>query len=115
MSTARYHHAIIVVSKRILLMGGIGQQNTRLNSVEYYDPNNGESLAVSPMLQPRYGFTAGIARDFIYIMGGTVIGDDGILDRRDTSIERYSIKDDIWTKVIMIFNRNFQKWSNITT
>lgn len=108
MSIARSHHVSIMVSKRVLLMGGIGNRGTYLNLAEYYDPNNGESVAISPMLQHRSSFTAGIAGDFIYIIGGVVRGDDGIPHRQDTSIERYSIKDDTWTKVIMAYNSTFK-------
>lgn len=103
MSTARYLHAGILVSTRILLMGGIGHNKTYLSSTEYFDPKNGESIAVAPMLQARNDFTAGIAGDFVYVMGGMVMGDNKIERPQDTSIERYSVEEDIWTKVIMTF------------
>lgn len=110
MSSARYSHAGVVVSNRILLLGGLDEQRASLNSAEYYDPNNGESLAVSPMLQARHHFTAGISGDFVYIMGGVVLGEGGAPNRQDTSIERYSIEDNSWTKVIITFKTNFEKW-----
>lgn len=73
-------------------MGGFSIRGGCRNSVELYDPEKNEWSILTPLLQPRCNFQTATVDDFVYVFGG----------QRNlllTTVERYTIEDDSWTKV----------------
>lgn len=108
MTTDRYGHATVVIRNKILVMGGQSRRNSKLNSVEFYDPERNEWNHVAPMLEARENFQAGTVNDFVYVFGGKL--HFPIRKLLLTSVERYSIENNSWTKVTNFFSRIRFMW-----
>lgn len=103
MSVARGRHASVVNSGKIFVMGGIDGNEIYLNSVEVYDPKKNEWSAVASMLQERGWLVAGTVANFVYVFGGRGHTNPQYYSPTlFTSVERYSIEEDTWTKVNII-------------
>lgn len=95
MSVGRKMHACAVISKKILVMGGLDRKGDCLDSVEYYDPATNEWFPAAPMLEPRYEHKAVTHNDFVYVLGGCNSRDYGSVE----SVDRYSLCENKWTRV----------------
>lgn len=96
LSVARYSAESVVISDKILVMGGTDENGNALNSVEYYDPELNKWYAAAPMLTPRFHLSTGVANGFVYVMGGYAKSDWG---PGLETIDRYSMEDNTWTRV----------------
>jgi hypothetical protein len=54
MSSARFAHGVAVVDGKLYVVGGVDGTNTRLSSVECFDPSTGEWSVVAPMSTARF-------------------------------------------------------------
>lgn len=95
MSIGRKMHACAVITKKILVMGGLDSRLAFLDSVEYYDPIKNEWFPAAPMLEPRYEHKAVTHNDFVYVLGGCNHSNYGSIQ----SVDRYSIYENKWTRV----------------
>lgn len=95
MECARYRHASTPLSSdKVIVMGGLGRDKAALRSVEYYDPIRDKWFSAAPMIECRYNASAGIASNYVYVLGG-----DSSLVAAPASIERYCMKSGALTKV----------------
>lgn len=93
MCVERYHHMSVVISDKILVIGGDYH-----GSVECYNPAQNTWSQRAPLLRRRTGFDAGASNGFVYVMGGS-IRENPI--ETVTSIERYSMENNTWTLVLI--------------
>uniref|UniRef100_K1PF79 Cadherin EGF LAG seven-pass G-type receptor 1 n=1 Tax=Magallana gigas TaxID=29159 RepID=K1PF79_MAGGI len=68
--TARMYHSLCVVKGQIYAIGGLGEDNSILNTVECYDPSSNCWYFVKSMAEARMGACAAEYGGQIYIAGG---------------------------------------------
>lgn len=95
---ARLYHRCAEIEGKILVMGGVDADEHVLTSVEYYDPILNQWFTVAPMLSARQWFYTGVSNGFVYVMGG----EEFPTYQKITSIEKYSMHDNNWTRVSTI-------------
>jgi N-acetylneuraminic acid mutarotase len=94
MPTARSYSAphAIVYENKFYVIGGANADFEPLDNVEVYDPGSDSWTPVKPMLKARWGHTAEIVGEKIYVMGGcpTKLGD------ATSDMEVYDPATDTW-------------------
>lgn len=93
----REKFACTTTANRILVLGGSAEGKV-LESVEYYVSSQNKWFFAAPMLQPRENFEVAVLNEFVYILGGTNNFKCWV-----TTIDRYSIQNDSWTKVNTLY------------
>jgi len=89
----RWCHTAAVVNGKIYVIGGAGEDNRPVASVEVYDPATGTWAARAKMPTPRALFGASTVRGTIYAVGGTTRGPDKL-----AVVEAYDTATDTWTR-----------------
>ena len=89
----RSYHSAAVVNGKIYVMGGAGEDNKPVGSVQVYDPATGTWAARANMPTARGLFGASAVGGTIYAVGGTTIGLDKL-----AVVEAYDTVTDTWTR-----------------
>jgi hypothetical protein len=94
MPEAKSRHSVSVLDGLIYMMGGIDEHYNTVSSVHRFDPLANIWSAVAPMSVARSMFGSFVLGGSIYAVGGFGGG------RGFSSMERYSLASDRWSKVI---------------
>jgi hypothetical protein len=89
LNAPRCHFSAVVVNEKLLVFGGYVNDTKCLNSVEMLDLKNPSGWEIlNTMIKARYGMAAVGHSGKIFMMGGTVINNDGSTET-DTTINIY--------------------------
>ncbi|XP_078493106.1 uncharacterized protein LOC144748679 [Ciona intestinalis] len=89
MNEQRWYAASAVLNGRLYTFGGLDGFLNDLNSMESYDPREGEWKSLKPMNERRSGLFGVVYNDEIYAIGGDKL----------KSVERFNIRTNTWTNV----------------
>ena len=93
-----YHSCASIDGNKILVSGGLPQgvygQNADIVPTELYDVNTGTSQDITdPLMTPRFGHSLVQLEQYVYVIGGETSGGSSL-----SSIERFDVKTETWTK-----------------
>ena len=92
MPTKRFGSTIAEVDGKLFVIGG-SQSNTRLATVEVYDPSTDNWTPKAAMPTARKSTAAAVVNGIIYVFGGTRIAVGGMIK----TMEAYDPATDTWT------------------
>ena len=93
MNTKRSSVGLAAINGRLYAVGGLDDNETRLSSAEYYDPERNVWSPVASMSVPRYGAGLGVLNGVLYCVGGE--SNTGQVK----TVERYNEDTNTWSLV----------------